>query len=288
MSNALNFQDLILQLQKYWMTQGCAILQPYDLEMGAGTFHPATTLRALDNKPWRTAYVQPSRRPTDGRYGKNPNRLYRFNQFQVLLKPSPDNVLDLYFNSLEAIGISRKNHDIRIVEDDWENPTIGAWGLGWEVWIDGMEVTQFTYMQQIGGIELPIIPAEITYGLERIAMYIQDVEDVYQLKYNDQYSYGEIHQQYEADMTSYCLDEANTEFLLQGFINCENECKNLIDKCLPYAAYEQCIKASNFFNILDARGVISVTDRASYIGRVRDLAKLCCECYKTKMNMTNV
>ncbi|MBN9542927.1 MAG: glycine--tRNA ligase subunit alpha [Alphaproteobacteria bacterium] len=280
-----SFQDLIFTLNKFWCDYGCVMLQPYDMEMGAGTFHPATTLMALDSKPIKAAYVQPSRRPTDGRYGENPNRVYKFHQYQVILKPSPEDIVDLYLASLKAIGIDPKEHDIRFVEDDWESPTLGAWGLGWEVWCDGMEISQFTYMQQIGGIECKPITGELTYGLERIAMYLQNKDNFFDLRYNapenmlDSYSYGDIHKRYEKHMSAYCLDIANADILRQHFIDAEQECNELIKRNLALAAYEQCIKASNCFNILDARGVISVSERASYIARVRALAKLCAESY---------
>lgn len=280
-----SFQDLIFELNKFWSDYGCVILQPYDMEMGAGTFHPATTLMCLEQKPLKVAYVQPSRRPTDGRYGENPNRLYKFHQYQVILKPSPEDIVDVYLESLKAIGIDPKKHDIRFVEDDWESPTLGAWGLGWEVWCDGMEISQFTYMQQIGGIECRPVAGEITYGLERIAMYLQNKDSVYDLRYNapndmlDAYTYGEITKRYERELSAYCLDFASEEILRQHFIDAENECKKLIEQKLALAAYEQCIKASNCFNILDARGVISVSERAGYIARVRMLAKLSAETY---------
>src|SRR5882757_1608413 len=263
-----SFQDLILRLQQFWAAQGCVILQPYDLEMGAGTFHPATTLRALGKAPWSAAFVQPCRRPTDGRYGENPNRLQHYYQFQVILKPSPADSQALYLKSLEAIGIDPMAHDIRFVEDDWESPTLGAWGLGWEVWCDGMEVTQFTYFQQVGGIECDPISVELTYGLERLAMYIQGVENVYDLDFNGRgVKYGDI------------FKRADTEILFRRFADCEKECGALLARKLAQPAYDQCIKASHTFNLLDARGVISVTERAAYIGRVRALAKACCECW---------
>ena len=283
---ARTFQDLILTLQSYWAAQGCLILQPYDMEMGAGTFHPATTLRALGPKPWRAAYVQPSRRPKDGRYGDNPNRLQHYYQYQVILKPSPADVQDLYLQSLVTLGIDPKRHDIRFVEDDWESPTLGAWGLGWEVWCDGMEVTQFTYFQQVGSIECDPVSAEITYGLERLAMYVQGVENVYDLVFNfDENSkrkvlYGEVFHQAEREYSAYDFERADTDLLFRHFADAEKECHALLNvPPLALPAYDQCIKASHAFNLLDARGVISVTERASYIARVRALAKACCEAW---------
>ncbi|MFZ2872227.1 glycine--tRNA ligase subunit alpha [Zavarzinia sp.] len=274
------FQDLILTLQTYWARQGCILMQPYDMEVGAGTFHPATTLRTLGAKPWNAAYVQPSRRPKDGRYGENPNRLQHYYQFQVILKPSPDNVIDLYLGSLKALGIDVDNHDIRFVEDDWESPTLGAWGLGWEVWCDGMEVTQFTYFQQVGGIDVDPVAGEITYGLERLAMYVQGVERVYDLDWNGRgVTYGDVYLQAEKEFSAYNFEHANTEVLFQHFRDAEAECAALLAKALPLPAYDQCMKASHLFNLLDARGVISVTERAAYIGRVRALAKGCCEAW---------
>lgn len=289
-----SFQDMILTLQDFWAEQGCVILQPYDMEVGAGTFHPATTLRALGSKPWNAAYVQPSRRPKDGRYGDNPNRLQHYYQYQVILKPSPDNIQDLYLDSLRALGIDPNLHDIRFVEDDWESPTLGAWGLGWEVWCDGMEVTQFTYFQQVGGIECKPIAGEITYGLERLAMYIQGVDNVYDLKWNRPtegkpvFTYRDVFHQNEREFSAYNLEHANTEMLLQHFKDAEAECMAILDKQLPLPAYDQCIKASHVFNLLDARGVIGVTERASYIGRVRALAKGCCEAWVASQEPTHV
>lgn len=274
---ASSFQDLILTLQTYWARQGCLLLQPYDMEVGAGTSHPATTLRALGPEPWSVAYVQPSRRPKDGRYGENPNRLQHYYQFQVILKPSPANVLELYLGSLEALGISSKRHDIRFVEDDWENPTLGAWGLGWEVWCDGMEVTQFTYFQQVGGFDCSPVSAEITYGLERLAMYVQGKDNVYDLDFNGRgVKYGEVFHQAEREFSAYNFEHADTEQLFRRFADVEKECMALVEKGLALPAYDQCLKASHTFNLLDARGVISVTERAAYIGRVRTLAKACC------------
>ena len=273
-----SFQELILKLQAYWAAQGCVILQPYDVEMGAGTFHPATTLRALGPKPWRAAYVQPSRRPTDGRYGENPNRLQHYYQFQVILKPAPAESQQLYLDSLAALGIDARQHDIRFVEDDWESPTLGAWGLGWEVWLDGMEVSQFTYFQQVGGIECDPVSTELTYGLERLAMYVQGVENVYDLDYNGAgVTYGEVFKRAEIEFSAYNFEHADTKLLFRHFADAEQECQALLAQALPLPAYDQCIKASHAFNLLDARGVISVTERAAYIGRVRALAKACCE-----------
>ena len=281
-----SFQGLILTLQEYWAARGCVILQPYDMQMGAGTFHPATTLRALGPKTWNAAYVQPSRRPTDGRYGENPNRLQHYYQFQVILKPSPPDIQELYLESLYAIGIDPKVHDLRFVEDDWESPTLGAWGLGWEVWCDGMEVSQFTYFQQVAGFDCNPVAGELTYGLERLAMYIQDVENVYDLNFNggdnDKVTYGEVFLQNEQESSRYNFEYADTEMLFRHFADAETECKALLEKgdqgekhLLALPAYEQCIKASHYFNLLDARGVISVTERQSYILRIRDLAKAC-------------
>ncbi len=273
-----SFQQLILTLQSFWAEQGCLILQPYDMEVGAGTFHPATTLRALGPKPWKAAYVQPSRRPKDGRYGENPNRLQHYYQFQALLKPSPQNAQELYLESLRRLGIDPLAHDIRFVEDDWESPTLGAWGLGWEVWCDGMEVTQFTYFQQVGGIECDPVAVELTYGLERLAMYIQGVENVYDLDFNgDGVSYGDVFLQAEREYSAHNFEHADTEMLYRHFLDAEKECQSLLAAGLALPAYDQCIKASHRFNLLDARGVISVTERQSYIGRVRALAKACCE-----------
>ena len=277
-SKPLPFQDLILTLQRYWADQGCVILQPYDMEMGAGTFHPATTLRALGPKPWKAAYVQPCRRPTDGRYGKNPMRLQHYYQFQVILKPNPDNMQELYLGSLKAIGLDAGLHDLRFVEDDWESPTLGAWGLGWEVWCDGMEVSQYTYFQQVGGIECKPVSGELTYGLERLAMYIQGVDNVYDLDFNGEgVTYGDVYHQNEVEQSAYNFEHANTDKLFSDFKNAQSECEVLLAAKLPLPAYEQCIRASHTFNMLDARGVISVTERQAYIGRVRDLSKGCCE-----------
>ena len=281
MAGKLTFQDLILTLQNFWASKGCLILQPYDNEMGAGTFHPATTLRALGPRPWNAAFVQPSRRPSDGRYGENPNRLQHYYQYQVILKPAPANVQEMYLQSLLAIGLDPNLHDIRFVEDDWESPTLGAAGLGWEVWCDGMEITQFTYFQQVGGIECDPVAAEITYGLERLAMYVQNVEFVYDLAFNQQFRYGEVFHQSEQEFSAYNFERADTEILFQHFKDAEKQCRELLsgDKKLPLPAYDQCIKASHAFNLLQARGVISVTERAAYIGRVRALAQACCEAW---------
>ena len=279
---APSFQELILRLQTFWGAQGCVLLQPYDVEMGAGTFHPATTLRALGPEAWRAAYVQPSRRPKDGRYGENPNRLQHYYQFQVIMKPSPANVQELYLQSLAELCITPATHDLRFVEDDWESPTLGAWGLGWEVWCDGMEVTQFTYFQQVGGIECDPVAVELTYGLERLAMYVQGVENVYDLAWNDQgVKYGDVFLQNEREQSAYNFEHANTDVLFRHFAEAEAECQALLSKGVTLPAYDQCIKASHSFNLLDARGVISVTERAAYIGRVRALAKACCEGWLT-------
>src|SRR6201999_249109 len=280
-AKARTFQDLILTLQNYWAAQGCLILQPYDDNMGAGTFHPATTLRALGPRPWKAAFVQPSRRPSDGRYGENPNRLQHYYQFQVILKPAPENVQALYLESLKAIGLDPLLHDIRFVEDDWESPTLGAWGLGWEVWCDGMEISQFTYFQQVGGIDCDPVSAEITYGLERLAMYVQDVEFVYDLAFNEEFRYGEVYHQNEQEQSAFNFELADTEILFQHFKDYEKQCQALLsgNQKMALPAYDQCIKASHVFNLLDARGVISVTERAAYIARVRALAKACCEAW---------
>ena len=274
-----SFQSLILKLHAYWARQGCVILQPYDMEVGAGTFHPATTLRALGPDPWKAAYVQPSRRPTDGRYGENPNRLQHYYQYQAILKPSPANAQDLYLDSLRELGIDPNYHDIRFVEDDWESPTLGAWGLGWEVWLDGMEITQFTYFQQVGGIDLKPVTAELTYGLERIAMYLQNVENVYDLKWNKNLLYGDVHLETEKQFSRYNFEASNKERLFQWFDMYEAEAKELLEKELVLPAYDYTLKCSHAFNLLDARGAISVTERTGFIGRVRNLARLCAEIY---------
>jgi len=280
MTTPMSFQDMILALHDYWSAQGCLILQPYDMRMGAGTFHPATTLRALGPEPWKAAYVQPSRRPTDGRYGENPNRLQHYYQYQVILKPNPENLQELYLTSLEAIGIDPLKHDIRFVEDDWESPTLGAWGLGWEVWCDGMEVTQFTYFQQVGGFDCKPVAGELTYGLERLAMYLQGKDRVYDLAFNRQgVTYGEVFLENERELSKYNFEVADTEQLFRGFQHAEAECRRCIDAGIPLAAHDQAIEASHLFNLLQARGVISVQERASYIGRVRDLAKGSCEAW---------
>ena len=272
----LSFQEIIMNLQKYWGKYGCVILQPYDLEVGAGTFHPATTLRSLGPKPWKAAYVQPSRRPTDGRYGENPNRLQHYYQFQVIIKPSPDNIKQVYLKSLSAIGIDVKNHDIRFVEDDWESPTLGAAGLGWEVWCDGMEITQFTYFQQMTGLECKPIPVEMTYGLERLCMFVQGKKNVFELDWNnDGVKYKDVYLQAEKEFSAYNFEFANTEILLKNFETTESECKSLLNKKLSLPAYDQCLKASHIFNLLDARGVIGVAERTGYINRIRELAKGC-------------
>jgi len=273
-TSIISFQDTILNLQKYWSKKGCVILQPYDLEVGAGTFHPATTLRSLGSKPWKTAYVQPSRRPTDGRYGDNPNRLQHYYQFQVLIKPSPKEIKKLYLNSLTAIGIDHKDHDVRFVEDDWESPTLGAAGLGWEVWCDGMEVTQFTYFQQMAGLECNPISVEITYGLERLCMFIQNKKNVFDLAWNNEgILYRDVFHQSEKEFSAYNFDYANTANLFKIFDMLESEAKSLIEKKISLPAYDQCLKSSHVFNLLDARGVISVAQRAEYIARIRDLTK---------------
>ncbi len=273
-NTVLSFQNLIFNLQKFWDKQGCIILQPYDLEVGAGTFHPATTLRSLGPKPWKAAYVQPSRRPTDGRYGKNPNRLQHYYQYQVIIKPSPKDIKQLYLKSLMAIGIDSKEHDIRFVEDDWESPTLGAAGLGWEVWCDGMEITQFTYFQKMTGIECKPISVELTYGLERICMFVQGKKNVFDIDWNDNgVKYGDVYLQSEKEFSAYNFDQANTVSLLKNFEIAEQECKNLLDQKLPLPAYDQCLKASHIFNLLDARGVIAVAERTGYINRIRELAK---------------
>ena len=273
---SLSFQEIIMNLQKFWGKYGCVILQPYDLEVGAGTFHPATTLRSLGPKPWKAAYVQPSRRPTDGRYGKNPNRLQHYYQYQVIIKPSPDNIKQTYLKSLSAIGIDVKNHDIRFVEDDWESPTLGAAGLGWEVWCDGMEITQFTYFQQMTGLECKPVPVEMTYGLERLCMFVQGKKNVFDLDWNDEgVKYKDVFFQAEKEFSAYNFEFANTETLSKNFESTEAECKSLLDKKLSLPAYDQCLKASHIFNLLDARGVIGVAERTGYINRIRELAKGC-------------
>ncbi len=279
----LSFQDLILKLQHYWGRQGCVLVQPLDMEVGAGTFHPSTFLRAIGPEPWHTAYVQPSRRPTDGRYGENPNRLQHYYQFQVILKPSPLNIQDLYLESLKELGIDPLVHDIRFVEDNWESPTLGAWGLGWEVWLNGMEITQFTYFQQVGGIDCKPVSGEITYGLERIAMYLQEVESVYDLVWCEHegrvVTYGDVFHQNEVEQSTYNFEHANTDALFAAFDVAEGECNKLVAANLPLPAYEQVLKASHTFNLLDARKAISVTERQAYILRVRSLARAVAQTY---------
>jgi len=277
------FQDLILELQKFWAAKGCIIQQPYDMEVGAGTFHPATFLRVLGPEPWNVAYVQPSRRPTDGRYGENPNRLQHYFQFQVIMKPSPLDIQDLYLASLKSFGIDPRDHDIRFVEDDWESPTLGAWGLGWEVWLDGMEITQFTYFQQVGGIDLSPISVEITYGIERIAMYVQDVDNVYHIKWNEHIRYGDVYLDPEREYSVYNFEEADSDMLRNLFDRYEAEGEKLVkNRDLVFPAYDFCLKSSHVFNVLDARGAVSVTERANYIARVRNQAKMCAELYVRK------
>ena len=279
MDKRFYFQEIIKRLNDYWSEQGCVILPPFDHEMGAGTFAPATFLKTLGPKEWRTCYVQPSRRPTDGRYGENPNRLQHFYQYQVIIKPAPDDIQGLYLKSLEYLGLDLSKHDVRFVEDDWESPTLGAWGLGWEVWLDGMEITQFTYFQQVGSIEMDIVPAELTYGLERIAMYLQKVDSLFELYWNENIKYKDIFFRSEVENSYYNFQYANTEKLIEVFNFYEKECKNLIEKKLAYPAYTYTLKCSHTFNLLDARGAISVNERADYIGRVRALAKICAETY---------
>jgi glycyl-tRNA synthetase alpha chain len=274
------FQELIFQLQRFWAANGCLIQQPYDMEVGAGTFHPATFLRTLGPEPWNTAYVQPSRRPTDGRYGENPNRLQHYYQFQVIMKPSPRDIQAIYIDSLKGFGIDPSSHDIRFVEDDWESPTLGAWGLGWEVWLDGMEITQFTYFQQVGGINLSPIPVEITYGIERITMYLQDVDNVFHIRWNEGILYGDLFLDTEREFSIYNFEESDPVMLKTLFDMYEKEAIRLVKgREVVYPAYDCCLKCSHIFNLLDARGAISVTERANYIGRVRNLAKLCAELY---------
>jgi glycyl-tRNA synthetase alpha chain len=275
----LTFQQIILSMQSYWDTQGCALLQPYDMEVGAGTSHTGTFLRAIGPEPWKAAYVQPSRRPKDGRYGENPNRLQHYYQYQVVLKPAPSNILELYLGSLTALGFDLKKNDIRFVEDDWENPTLGAWGLGWEVWLNGMEVTQFTYFQQVGGIDCKPITGEITYGLERLAMYLQGVDNVYNLKWTESLSYGDVYHQNEVEQSTYNFEHADADFLFTAFTAHEKQAQHLIGAQLALPAYEQVLKAAHSFNLLDARGAISVTERAAYIGRIRNLARAVAQSY---------
>lgn len=285
--STITFQQVILTLQEYWHKQGCALLQPYDMEVGAGTSHPATFLQAIGPEPWRAAYVQPSRRPKDGRYGENPNRMQHYYQYQVVLKPAPENILDIYLGSLAALGLDLKQNDVRFVEDDWENPTLGAWGLGWEVWLNGMEVTQFTYFQQIGGLDCKPILGEITYGLERLAMYLQGVENVYDLIWTEweeqgvrkYLTYGDVFHQNEVEQSAYNFESANTKLLFPQFTNYEAEAKRLIDEKLILPAYEMILKTAHTFNLLDARGALSVTERAAYIGRIRTLSRLVAQGY---------
>lgn len=291
MSSKTTFQELILALQNYWAEQGCVLQQPYDMEVGAGTFHPATFLRAIGPEPWSAAYVQPSRRPTDGRYGENPNRLQHYYQFQVVIKPSPLNIQELYLNSLKILGINPLIHDIRFVEDNWESPTLGAWGLGWEVWLNGMEVTQFTYFQQVGGLECKPVTGEITYGLERIAMYLQGVESVYDLVWTDgplgRITYGDVFHQNEVEMSAYNFEHASVDDLFHSFDTYERESTNLIEKNLPLPAYEMMLKTSHIFNLLDARHAISVTERQRYILRVRTLARAVAQAYYDRREALN-
>jgi glycyl-tRNA synthetase alpha chain len=269
----LNFQEIIFKLQEYWSKQGCAIIQPYDMEVGAGTSHTATFLKSIGPEPLKAAYVQPSRRPKDGRYGENPNRLQHYYQFQVALKPTPENIVDLYMSSIQSLGIDLNKNDIRLVEDNWENPTLGAWGLGWEVWLNGMEITQFTYFQQVGGITCKPITGEITYGLERLAMYIQNVDSVYDIQWTDGISYGDVFLQNEKEQSSYNFKFSDSEFLLKAFASHAKQANKLVEESLALPAYEQVLKAAHTFNLLDARGVISVTERADYIGKIRDISR---------------
>ena len=279
MAVPITFQQLVSRLNAYWAEQGCVLIQPLDLEVGAGTFHPATFLRALGPEPWNAAYVQPSRRPTDGRYGENPNRLQRYYQYQVVMKPSPDNIVELYFDSLKALGIDPLVHDLRLVEDNWESPTLGAWGLGWEVWLNGMEVTQFTYFQQVGGIDCKPATGEITYGLERLAMYLQGVDNVYNLQWTEGLTYGDVYKQNEVEQSTYNFEHSDADFLFTAFNAHEKQAKYLMEQQLALPAYEQVLKAAHSFNLLDARGAISVTERAAYIGRIRNLARSVAQSY---------
>ncbi|TDY58317.1 glycyl-tRNA synthetase alpha chain [Aminivibrio pyruvatiphilus] len=275
----MNFQEIIFRLERFWAEQGCVVQQPYDIEVGAGTMNPATCLRVLGPEPWRVGYVEPSRRPADGRYGENPNRLQHYYQYQVIIKPAPANIIDLYLQSLAALGIEPAAHDIRFVEDDWESPTVGAWGLGWEVWLDGMEVTQFTYFQQVGGIDMDLVPAEITYGIERIAMFVQKVENVYDLQWVEDVKYGDIHHKGEVEYSHYNFEIADTKMLFQLFGMYEAEAVRILDKGFVLPAYDYVLKCSHTFNLLDARNAISVTERTGYIGRIRMLAGKCCAAY---------
>ncbi|MDD5748144.1 MAG: glycine--tRNA ligase subunit alpha, partial [Actinomycetota bacterium] len=276
---SLSLQEIIVSLEEYWAKRGCILVQAYDLEVGAGTFHPATFLRSLGPEPWRAAYVQPSRRPSDGRYGENPNRVGRHFQFQVVIKPSPHDIQDIYLESLGALGIKLREHDVRFVEDDWESPTLGAWGLGWEVWLDGMEITQFTYFQQAGGIDLKVITAELTYGLERIAMFVQNLDDVFDVRWNGNVTYGELYRQSEIEWSRYSFEEASPSFLFRLFDDYESESRRLLERGLIYPSYDSCLKCSHIFNLLDSRGSLSVNERTSYIGRVRALARGCAAAY---------
>ena len=278
----MQFQDIFFRLERFWSDKGCIIQQPYDIEVGAGTMNPATSLRVLGPEPWRVAYIEPSRRPTDGRYGKNPNRLQHYYQYQVIIKPTPDNIIDLYIESLMALGIDPSEHDIRFVEDDWESPTIGAWGLGWEVWLDGMEITQFTYFQQLGGIDMELVPAEITYGIERIAMYVQKVENVYDLNWTGKVSYGDVHLNGEIENSHYNFEIADIKMLFQMFSMYEAEANRILDAGFIQPAYDYVLKCSHTFNLLDARNAISVTERTGYIGRIRAIACRCCEAWVEK------
>jgi len=275
----LNFQEVIMRLERFWAEQGCVIQQPYDIEVGAGTMNPATTLRSLGPEPWKVAYVEPSRRPTDGRYGENPNRLQHYYQYQVIIKPAPENIQEIYLDSLKALGIDPADHDIRFVEDDWESPTIGAWGLGWEVWLDGMEITQFTYFQQVGGVDMNPVPAEITYGLERIAMFVQKIDNVYDLNWVGKVRYGDIHHRGEVEFSTYNFDLADTGMLFMLFNAYEAEATRILDKGFVLPAYDYVLKCSHTFNLLDARNAISVTERTGYIGRVRAIASRCCQAF---------
>lgn len=287
----MTFSQMILNLQEYWQKQGCVIVQPYDMPAGAGTFHPATFLRSLGKKPWAAAYVAPSRRPSDGRYGENPNRLGAYYQFQVLIKPSPDNIQELYLKSLENLGFDLKSHDIRFVEDNWESPSLGAWGLGWEVWLDGMEVTQFTYFQQVGGIAVDLVSAEITYGLERIAMYLQNVDNVYDIVWNEfngeKIKYADVHKQSEYEFSKYNFEISDVAILNSQFENAYKECKNILEQGLALPAYDYCMLAAHTFNLLDARGAISVTQRQDYMLKIRELSKNCAQIYKKNLDETD-
>lgn len=276
----LYFSELLLKLQQFWQAQGCLIIQPYDIPAGAGTFHPATLLRSLDSKPWSVAYVAPSRRPTDGRYGENPNRLGSYYQFQVLIKPNPDNIQELYLKSLEFLGLNLKNHDVRFIEDNWESPTLGAWGLGWEVWLDGMEVTQFTYFQQVGGIPCEPVAVEITYGTERLAMYLQGVENVFDIKWNENYTYADVHLEGEYEFSKYNFEVADTQMLFEFFAKMQEEGRRALESGLPLPAYDCAMLASHLFNVLDARKAISATERQNYILKIRELSKACAMLYK--------